>query len=252
MGKENLHKAIASFVNLKVLVVGDLILDAYFKGSVSRISPEAPVPVLDVKSKEFRLGGAANVALNVTHMGAHCHVCSVIGSDEPGAFLKDLFLAEHMDVDGLVESDARKTSIKTRLVSGFSQLLRMDEEMTSNLHPTEEDALLKKINTYLDEQGPDVIILQDYDKGTLTPRVIESVITKAKNLNIPVTVDPKRRNFLAYKGATLFKPNLKELREGLNDPEIEPSTESLERAFKTLTKEMPVKMGFFTLYAQCV
>jgi rfaE bifunctional protein kinase chain/domain len=247
MNESGIKTAIESFSKLKVLVIGDVILDAYYRGKVERISPEAPVPVLDIHSKEYRLGGAANVALNVKDLGADCTVCSVIGQDDAGSRLKDLMQTEQLPLDGLIETSQRPTTVKTRLVSGFSQLLRMDEEVTAEVDAQDEERLLERILQLIESNQPDAIIFEDYDKGAITPKVISTVIAAAQAKSIPVTVDPKRKHFFAYAGVSLFKPNLKELKEGLGLPQLKSAPEALEDAFQQLNERMQVNAALFTL-----
>jgi len=247
MNHPAIFQAISTFPSLKALVIGDVILDAYFQGKVSRISPEAPVSILDVKSKEYRLGGAANVALNIKGLGAHAILCSVIGSDIHGQRLADLMKAEGLSDHGIVRSAGRITSVKTRLMSGHHQLLRMDEEQTDVLGATDNEQLLQRVESLIEQEKPDVIIFEDYDKGVLSEPIITRLIAKAKQHKIPTAVDPKRQHFFAYSGATLFKPNMRELSEGLGHVTLGSDEESLEKAFAELNKRMPVGMGFFTL-----
>ncbi len=252
MNKEELLRLVSQFNQLKILVIGDVILDAYYKGDVSRISPEAPVPVLDIRSKDYRLGGAANVGLNVNKLGASSILCSVIGDDDAGASIKKLMQKEGLDSSGIVTSGARQTSKKTRMVSGFSQLLRFDEEITSSLSSEDERMLLNRIISLIDKHSPNAIIFEDYDKGCITSQLIKSVISKASSLGIKVTVDPKKRNFFSYAGATLFKPNMKELREGLALPHLTSNHNDLMSAYRLLQEKMPVGCAFFTLSADGV
>jgi rfaE bifunctional protein kinase chain/domain len=247
MNHEHIISVIKGFAGLKIMVIGDVILDAYFKGKVERISPEAPVPVLDIKSKEFRLGGAANVALNAKALGAECTVCSVIGHDQTGKLLLDLMQQEDLTTAGIIINDLRTTSLKTRLVSGFSQLMRMDEEDSSPMESDLSAAFSKLVISLIETNKPDAIIFEDYDKGVIDESLIKQVMTKAKAMGVPVAVDPKRRNFFAYHGANLFKPNLKELREGLNLPSLAPVTSDLNKAFNLLKERMSVQSGLFTL-----
>lgn len=198
-----------------VLVVGDVMLDAYLWGRVDRISPEAPVPVVHVTERSARLGGAANVALNLRALGAVPVVVSTIGKDKAGDDLAQCFLDSALDSVGLVRSPTRRTTVKTRVISGHQHVVRVDEEETDDLSNADEQALLKRVAEVIEHRKPAAIVLEDYNKGVLTPRTIESVITLARTEAIPVAVDPKLKNFLAYRGVSLFKPNLKELREGL-------------------------------------
>ena len=191
------------------------MVDNYLWGRVKRISPEAPVPVISDIYEESRLGGAANVALNIKAMGAVPILCSVIGKDEAGKTFIELLKDENLSDIGIVMDEERTTTRKTRVISDKQQLLRIDEEITDDisddsLHKMQEIAieLIKK-------KTIDSIIFQDYDKGVITKPFIENIIEEAVKANIPVLVDPKRNNFMNYKKATLFKPNFKELKEGL-------------------------------------
>ncbi|MFL0161300.1 bifunctional heptose 7-phosphate kinase/heptose 1-phosphate adenyltransferase [Aquirufa salirivi] len=201
------------FDQLQVLVIGDLMIDAYTWGKVSRISPEAPVPVVQVIKKEARLGGAGNVVMNIASLGAKPWVVSVVGDDEAGAQLKFLLEKEGISLSGIVEEKGRITSIKERIIAGSQQLLRVDSETDKSVQQASSQALLEKVKACIKEI--DVIIFEDYDKGVLNEQFIQEVITLARKQGIPTVVDPKKRNFFNYRGATLFKPNLHELRDGL-------------------------------------
>lgn len=195
------------------MIVGDVMLDSYIWGSIDRISPEAPIPVVSVKRRDFRPGGASNVALNVESLGATPIVCALIGDDEAGRKLTSCLAGKSISIDGLVVSPSRPTTEKTRVIAANQHVVRVDEESTDPATSDEEEKLLRKIERLLPEC--DVVIFEDYDKGVLTPKIISSTISLATKANKPTVVDPKKRNFLAYEGVTLFKPNLKELREGL-------------------------------------
>lgn len=203
------------FNGLRALVVGDVMIDAYTKGVVERMSPEAPVPIVNVKSSFDRLGGAANVVLNLKSLGAVPYVCSVIGDDPYGEKLCQLLLEHGVDVGCLVKSRQRRTTVKHRVFNGDKQVLRIDEEDIFDLTDDEHQALWEVIAKRLDSKPFDVIILQDYNKGVLTEKMIQAIVGLARQKNIPVGVDPKKKNFFAYQGVTLFKPNGKELRDGL-------------------------------------
>jgi len=252
MNKQDLLSSVSKFNQLKILVIGDVILDAYYKGEVSRISPEAPVPVLDIHTKDYRLGGAANVALNVKNLGASCILCSVIGDDDAGKSVSGLMQDEGLDTSGIIQSSSRKTSQKTRMVSGFSQLLRFDEEITADLAQKDEENLFHRISTLIETHSPQAIIFEDYDKGCITKSLIASVIKTAVSKGIKVTVDPKKKNFFSYTGATLFKPNMKELRDGLNMPHLKSNDIDLMKAYSSLQEKMQVESAFFTLSADGV
>lgn len=198
-----------------VLVVGDVMLDAYLWGRVDRISPEAPVPVVHVQRRSARLGGAANVALNLHAMGARPVVVSTIGNDAAGNDLVRECEAAGLTSAGLVRSTQRPTTVKTRVISGHQHVVRVDEESNADLDSAEEDALLARLAEVMDHYRPSALVIEDYNKGVLTERTIAGVLDLAQRHSIPVTVDPKLKNFLCYRGVALFKPNLKELREGL-------------------------------------
>jgi D-glycero-beta-D-manno-heptose-7-phosphate kinase len=213
MYKQDLAEIFQGFNNLKVLIVGDVMVDSYTWGSVERISPEAPVPVLRAKKKETRLGGAANVALNILSLGATPLICSVIGKDLGGKAFISLLNDRGISEAGLIKSINRTTTIKERYMAGSQHLLRVDTEEVNEINEIEQDMLLEKIQKLLPQC--DVVIFQDYDKGSLTENVISQTITWARGLEIPTVVDPKKRNFLSYRNVSLFKPNLKEIKDGL-------------------------------------
>lgn len=201
------------FNHLRVLIVGDVMLDAYVWGRASRLSPEAPVPVVHVERQEQRLGGAANVALNVRALGATPLLCAVVGDDAGGAQLRELLTERGLSVEGLVASAARPTTVKQRILAHGQQLVRIDSEVETDLNAAEAADLLAAFERLLPRA--DVVIFEDYDKGVLSERVIGECLARARAQGIPTVVDPKKKNFLTYRGCTLFKPNLKELREGL-------------------------------------
>jgi rfaE bifunctional protein kinase chain/domain len=215
---ENLEigRLLKKFENLRVLIVGDVMLDSYVWGRVSRISPEAPVPVVMHSHAENRLGGAANVALNVHSLGAVPVMCSVIGADESGQLFRNLIRQLGIPEDGLLESTSRATTTKTRIFAGHQQLLRVDREVDEYIDEELENNLWQRIQSLVNQNNVAAIIFQDYDKGVITPGLIEKITSLGKNRSIPTLVDPKKRNFSFYRNATLFKPNFKELTEGLN------------------------------------
>ena len=240
------------FKGKRILVIGDVMLDSYILGTVTRISPEAPVPIISLEKKDNRIGGAGNVALNLKHLGAAPIIASVIGNDSEGTILKELFVKRGISTEGLMISSERKTTVKTRVISSKQQLLRIDSEDTHPLTVNNENALLAKIELLL-KNDVDAVILEDYDKGVLNKHNIQKIITLAKQLNIPVTADPKKENFHYYSGLTLFKPNLKELKEGLNlDFNFEQEKERFELAVDTLRKDIPHTISLVTLSEQGV
>jgi len=236
-----------SFNGKRVLVLGDVMIDAYLHGVVNRMSPEAPVPVVDFQKEEQRIGGAGNVALNLQALGATPLIASVIGQDGASQQLRNLFEAAQINTSALIESSERKTTIKTRVLSGSKQLLRIDTEDQHDLTPTETSALKSSLMQCF-EQGIDGVILEDYNKGVLTKELIEWVIAEANKRNIPTAVDPKKKNFLSYQHCTLFKPNLKELKEGLHlhfDYSKEPT--ALNKALEQLQQQLGNQISFVTL-----
>lgn len=235
------------FESLNVMIVGDVMIDSYWWGKVDRISPEAPVPVCTVAKKEHRLGGAANVALNVVAMGANPIVCSVIGNDAEGKVLVDLFESNQMSVEGIVASENRCTTVKTRIIGNNSQMLRIDEEDSGFISEQDQKNLIERVKNILESKKADVIIFQDYDKGVISPNVIEKITLMAKKRSIPVCVDPKKRNFADYQNADLFKPNLKELKEGLKIDDVIPEKDSLKKAADILHSTMGIGKVFITL-----
>ena len=211
----NFDKLFKDFTNKKVMVIGDVMIDTYLWGRVSRVSPEAPVPIVSGILEESRLGGAANVALNIKAMGAVPILCSVIGGDERGSVFLELMEEQNLSDVGLVVDDYRLTTQKTRIISANQHLLRVDEEMDMFLSDTTQQNFLELLLNLLESGGLDAIIFQDYDKGIITPAIIMGVNELARKQAVPVLVDPKHRNFHEYKGVTLFKPNFKELLQGL-------------------------------------
>lgn len=230
-----------------VLVVGDVMLDAYLWGRVDRISPEAPVPVVHVQQRSARLGGAANVALNLRALGATAVVVSTIGTDNAGKDLERCFLDAGLVSVGLVRSAQRPTTVKTRVISGHQHVVRVDEESTEDLSSHEEAALLERLEQLVRERRPAAIVIEDYNKGVLTPHTIEQVIAMATAAGIPVAVDPKLKNFLRYRGVTLFKPNVKELREGLKVDVRGADIASVRSAVQQLETELGNQATMVTL-----
>ncbi|HRI78521.1 MAG TPA: bifunctional ADP-heptose synthase [Cyclobacteriaceae bacterium] len=235
----------ARFSDLKVLIIGDVMVDAYIWGSVERISPEAPVPIINVRKRDFRLGGAANVALNVLSLGAKPILCAIAGHDVQGNRLLHLLEDKGMSKEGIVISETRPTTVKARVIAAHQHIIRIDDEQDAEASDEEENALLRKIESLMPECQ--VVIFEDYDKGVITPKIIEESVRLAKKLNIPTIVDPKKRNFLHYKNVTLFKPNLKELREGLK-LEIEAGDQNLvNKAVETVKQKLGVEGVMLTL-----
>lgn len=246
----SLKEVFDAFKKIKVLIIGDVMTDSYLWGKVDRISPEAPVPILHVQKREKRLGGAANVALNVQAMGAQPILCSVVGLDEDGNEFFALLDQQNLSSEGIVKSAERITTIKHRVMSGSHHLLRVDQEVDHLLSNTERALLIQKIEELL--PSADVVIFEDYDKGVLGKELIDFVIAKARELNIPTVVDPKKRNFLNYIGVTLFKPNKKELREGIKTELSLNTIEEIDEAISVLQRKLQADSVMITLSEQGV
>jgi len=213
----------SAFNKLHVLIIGDVMVDAYVWGRSTRLSPEAPVPIVHVARTEQRLGGAANVALNVQALGATPLLCAVIGTDAGGDQLLRLLHERSLPAEGIIRSAHRPTTVKQRILAHGQQLLRIDSEVETNLNAEESAQLLAAYDDLLPRA--DVVVFEDYDKGVLSEVIINECIARARQRGIPTVVDPKKKNFLAYQHCTLFKPNLKELREGLKLEFGEPDTD---------------------------
>ena len=229
------------------MIVGDMMLDVYMNGKVERISPEAPVPIVSVTKTFSRLGGAANVAQNLKALGAEPILCSIIGKDEKSNDLTSLMLEHNMNVSGIVKSNERITTTKVRIIGNNAQMLRVDTEDTFDLTETEHNSLLVKIREIANTENIDGIILQDYNKGVLTEKLIKEVISIANEKNIPIGVDPKKKNFLAYQNVTFFKPNLKELKEGVGISSKDDDIEGIIKAVDLLHDKLNCRYIMTTL-----
>jgi rfaE bifunctional protein kinase chain/domain len=247
MDQKAFEQLFGSFDQTKIGVVGDIMLDTYWWGSVDRISPEAPVPIVSLKSKETRVGGAANVALNLRALGAPTTLFAVIGKDEEGSDLESLLKAEGIDTKYIHSSTTRVTTNKVRVMGRNQQMMRLDHEHTHDISSEEEKQLLANFYAYVEAENPALIILEDYNKGVLTPNVISSVIDYCNKKGIPTAVDPKQKNFLAYQGCTIFKPNLKEVKEGLKIEIPAVNLANLNQAHSLLQTHLKHKISFITL-----
>lgn len=232
---------------LHVVVVGDVMLDNYWWGDVERISPEAPVPIVRLKKREARMGGAANVAMNCKALGARVTLASVVGKDHEGHMLRDMAEQEGIDTSLLMLSSERITTTKTRVMSRSQHILRMDDELNDELSTKDEHPFLEKLLKYLQIQKPDVLIFEDYNKGVLKENVISRTIAHCRELGMVVAVDPKKDNFLAYKGVTIFKPNLKEVKEGLNISLSTINKATMDKVHKELKTVLHHDITFVTL-----
>ncbi len=240
-------KIFEGFSKLKVGVIGDVMLDSYLWGNVERISPEAPVPVVSVNKKEQRIGGAGNVALNIRSMGADVAVLTVCGDDDDAKNLESLFKEQNIYTQYILKSRNRITTNKTRVISRNQQMMRLDAEITTHLEKTDEDALLKEIKNFIQVNDPDVIIFEDYNKGVLTERIIHEAIALCKKAGIVTAVDPKRKNFFSYTDVDIFKPNLKEVKEGLNLLIDHIDLSSLNKIHTQLKNILQHNISFITL-----
>lgn len=229
-------KIFDDFNRLRVLIVGDVMLDSYIWGSVDRISPEAPVPVVHVKKRDFRLGGAGNVVVNVHALGAQPIIVSLVGTDEASGKVRSCLRQINVTEDGLVASTERPTPEKTRVIAHHQQVVRVDDETDREASAAEEREILARIEKLL--PTCDVVIFQDYDKGTITKNVITQTVSWAREQSKPTVVDPKKRNFLFYERVTLFKPNLKELREGLKMEVQAGNINQVEKAVEALREKL--------------
>ena len=244
MSFEHLFEEIS---RLRVLVIGDVMLDTYCWGVVERISPEAPVPVVAVRKSENRIGGAGNVAINTASLGAATTIISVVGKDSSGETLQNLLAAVPVDISFMVETPNRVTTTKTRVMARNQQMIRLDAEVADDLSSELEEAVWQKVLDYFEQGLPQVCILEDYNKGVLTPSLITRIIELCNSKGVITTVDPKKKNFFAYQGITLFKPNLKEVKEGLQLSNTSLELTDLNSIHASLLKQLHHQISFITL-----
>ncbi len=234
------------FKGVHVLIIGDVMIDRYLYGHVERISPEAPVPILQYHHEECRPGGAANVGLNVQALGGRSTVISVMGTGFYSNMLKEIFASNGLKSEFLLSEPGRMTTVKTRLSAGGHQLMRIDREQTDYLMPETITEIKDQIRHIIETDPPRVVILQDYDKGVLSPELIHFIIKMCRGKNIPVCVDPKHKHFFEFKGATLFKPNYKELSQAINKL-ISKSYQPISDAVGILDRELQAENYLITL-----
>lgn len=245
--KNTITRLFHSFEGKKLLIIGDVMIDSYLWGSVDRVSPEAPVPIVTLNKRENRLGGAANVALNIQNLGGIPVLCSMIGNDSKSELFFELLEEQGLTAEGIFTSEHRLTTVKFRVFGNNAQMLRVDEEVTKSLREEESQKLLGKIITMLDSNGIDAIVFEDYDKGVISPTLIAEVLKQAGRHDVPVVVDPKKKNFLHYEGVSLIKPNLKELRDGLNLNGELIGPEQIQKAVLALQDRLNVQTVLATL-----
>jgi len=257
MTASTIETILNSFRSKRIAVIGDIMLDKYIFGHVSRISPEYPVPVVDVTHEDYRLGGAANVALNTQSLGAKTILIGVTGADNNREILLELFRNHGLATEGLINDPSRPTTCKTRILSQNHHITRVDFESRKEVETTIEHAVIESFNSVIG--SIDAVVLEDYNKWVLSAKVIEHVITTAKEHRVPVLVDPKLKNFFAFKQCSVFKPNLSEMASSLgivlhnNEPEIEEACRLLQEKLQTETiivtrsdKGMTIYNGGFT------
>ncbi|WP_411274635.1 bifunctional heptose 7-phosphate kinase/heptose 1-phosphate adenyltransferase [Daejeonella sp.] len=235
------------FNSLNILIIGDVMMDSYVWGKIERVSPEAPVPVVQVTKKENRLGGAANVALNVQSLGARPIICAIIGDDQEGIDLIRLMDDASLPKEGIITVNGRQTTVKTRIIAHNQHIVRVDAETDTTIPVESSRMVQERIAEVIRSHKIDAIIFEDYDKGLISEELITFVVQLALQKNIITVVDPKKRNFLFYKDVSLFKPNLKELREGLKT-EVDPSSiTQIENTVNLLREKLNARSIMLTL-----
>jgi rfaE bifunctional protein kinase chain/domain len=245
--KISVNKLFSEFEKTSVLVIGDIMVDSYVMGHVERISPEAPVPVVAVDKREDRMGGAANVAMNIKALGAKPLICAVIGNDAKGQDFLNLLKNQSITNQGIVVSDSRRTTTKFRILGNHTQMLRVDEEDTGPLQEKDKKQMMERIASFIENKQADAIVFQDYDKGVIDRELISFTVSLARKYQIPVAVDPKKLNFHDYKEVTLFKPNLKELKEGTQQVFSGYNQQALTAATALLQQKLHAAMLMVTL-----
>ena len=245
--REKIETFLTQFQSKKALIIGDVMIDAYKIGKANRISPEAPVPVINIEKEYERLGGAANVALNIKSLGAEPILCSVVGNSKNAEIFVNLMRENNLSTEAIINDPDRITTVKTRVMASGQQLLRIDEEIDSQLSKETQEKLVQKIKEICNNQKIDVLILEDYDKGVINKEIIEETLKIAKTLNIPTTVDPKVRNFANYQGATMFKPNFQEFSIGLKNYSEKVNLNNLESISKKFLEENNIENLLLTL-----
>ena len=247
MDINHFNQLFEGFATTKIGVVGDIMLDTYWWGSVDRISPEAPVPIVSLQRKETRVGGAANVALNLRALGAPTTLFALVGKDTEGDELNTLLKVEGIDTQYIHSSASRVTTNKVRIMGRNQQMMRLDHENTHYINEAESKAILNHFYAYVEKEQPALIILEDYNKGVLTPEIIQSIIAFCNQKGIPTAVDPKQKNFLAYQHCTLFKPNLKEVKEGLKMEIPRVDLANMHQVHQALKAALNHTISFITL-----
>lgn len=241
----HVEEYLEKIVDMHVLIIGDSMLDRYVQGSVTRISPEAPVPILKMNSIEMKLGGAANVAQNIQSIGARASLISLIGDDQAGQHFRNSMVQAGLNTDYLVETKTC-TTVKTRIMSGSQHILRVDEEEVATIANHHQEQITRFMQQLVENDRPDVLILQDYNKGLFSEQLITKILETGHQHKIPVCVDPKFDHFLAFKGVYIFKPNLVEVQRALPMP-IGTDLPSLDKADRYLRKKLNHEITVITL-----
>jgi rfaE bifunctional protein kinase chain/domain len=241
--KERLEQLRRGFDGKRIAVVGDLMLDRYYWGNVGRISPEAPVPVVEVESESTRLGGAANVANNIASLGGVPLMIGVVGNDHGGKELRNIISSNGFPTEGIVVDPSRPTTVKTRVIAHNQHVVRIDNETKQDIGPDMQDKILTILQSELKKL--DGVILQDYNKGVLVKDLIVEIISLARKDGKSVAVDPKFNNFFEYKNVTVFKPNRKETEEALSCRLTD--WESIDRAGKEMLRRLQAENVLLTL-----
>ena len=227
-----------------ILVIGDLMIDHYILGSASRLSPEAPVPIVNVKKDTYTLGGAGNVVQNLVSLGAKVMVSGVIGDDTAGTQIIDILTSEGVETHTILKDTGRPTTVKTRVMAGSHQLVRVDREVTDPVSVEIEDELIGKLSNYITQA--DIVLLSDYNKGLFSPSLTQRVIIEANKQGKKVVIDPKGLNYEKYKGAFIIKPNRKELADATKVEKIN-SIETLQDAAKVIFAQTGTEYLIVTL-----
>lgn len=241
--KNDYEKYSSGIRSLKIGVIGDIMLDVYYWGRTERISPEAPVPVVNIIREEVKPGGAANVGLNIKTLGAEPVMFGIVGNDINGSVFVENMISRHISTDNIVIDKKRATTVKTRILASNQHVVRFDRENSEDISGRTEKKLLALIENRIGEL--DAVIFQDYNKGMLTEKLIRSVIRTAKKMNVITAVDPKLKNFSAYRGADIFKPNLRETEEILNRKIV--TEREIEKAGKDLIEMLDLSKLVITL-----
>ncbi len=245
--KNIVEQAFDRFSELKVIVIGDAMVDSYLWGRVDRISPEAPIPIVTVTKQENRLGGAANVSMNLQSLGATPFLVSIIGDDSKGKKFLHLMDKNGLSAESILLKPERMTTVKTRIISGGKQISRIDEEISTPVDELTESQIFEHVKKLTENNTIDIILFVDYDKGVITQGLIEKVIALAKQKNIPIAADPKVRNFNHYIGIDLFKPNFKEFVDGLHLPVEKTELQKIKEAAERFKKQQQIGLMFITL-----